>query len=339
MSAANKWTSRRTLQPGTNHTLVFDNRHRPAHAVYLMNALVPDSASMTIVAQRRSATQARYEIDYRSAPPGQAARPHAPLPAPAGGDPGVFGALFALGLRHIAGGFDHLLFVLVLLLPAPLLASGGRWAGADTVGRSLRRLLAIVTAFTAGHSLTLLLAALGGITLPAAPVEVLIALSVFVSALHAIRPLFARREAWVAGAFGLVHGLAFAATLSALGAGAWTRVSGVVAFNLGIEAMQLLVVAAVLPALLLMRGTPAYAWLRVPAALAAALASAGWMVERVGGADLGIDACFGAATRHAPAAVAVLFAVALAARLRMRARAGSPHDAARSSRRHYPRVD
>lgn len=296
---------------GAEHTVVLENRHRPGRAVYLMNALVPERGDIAILAQRRDGSQARYEIDYRATPVKSAA---ARASSAATTDRKAFVDLFRLGLRHIAGGFDHLLFLLVLLLPAGLVAGGGRWTHAAAISRSVGHLLAIVSAFTLGHSLTLLLAALGGVTLPAAPVEVLIALSVLVSALHAIRPLFSGREAWVAGAFGLVHGLAFATTLTQLGLGAWSRVGGVLAFNLGIEAMQLLVVASVLPALLLMRAAPAYAWLRVAAASIAALAALGWMIERIAGLDFGIDARFAGATGHALPALVGLFVLAFAAR-------------------------
>ena len=144
-------------------------------------------------------------------------------------------------MRHIAEGTDHLLFLLVLLLPAPLLLTKGRrWGGFGGVGYSLRRLLLIVTAFTLGHSFTLLLGALGWVRLPSQPVEVLIAVSILVSAGHAVRPLFPGREAWVAAGFGLVHGLAFASTLANLHLEAGPMALSILGFNLGIELMQLL---------------------------------------------------------------------------------------------------
>ena len=90
-----------------------------------------------------------------------------------------FGAMVKLGTQHIAEGTDHLLFLLVLLLPAPLLVSAHRWSRFGGVSYSLKRLLLIVTAFTIGHSLTLLLGALGWVRLPSQPVEVLIAVSIF----------------------------------------------------------------------------------------------------------------------------------------------------------------
>ena len=101
-----------------------------------------------------------------------------------------FTAMVTLGTQHIAEGTDHLLFLLVLLLPAPLLMGGKRWSRFGGIWYSLKRLLLIVTAFTVGHSITLLAGALGWIRLPSQPVEILIAVSILVSAVHAVRPLF-----------------------------------------------------------------------------------------------------------------------------------------------------
>ena len=191
-----------------------------------------------------------------------------------------FGAMVRLGMQHIAEGTDHLLFLLVLLLPAPLLVHGGRWGRFGGVRYSLRRLLLIVTAFTVGHSLTLLLGALGWVRLPGQPVEVLIAVSILVSAAHAVRPLFPGREAWVAAGFGLVHGLAFASTLVNLRLDAGPLALSLLGFNLGIELLQLLVIALTIPWLLLLSRTPAYPAVRVGGALLAALAALAWIIER-----------------------------------------------------------
>ncbi|WP_324680329.1 HupE/UreJ family protein [Hymenobacter sp. GOD-10R] len=191
-----------------------------------------------------------------------------------------FRAMVQLGIRHIAEGTDHLLFLLVLLLPAPLLVKGRRWSRFGGVRYSIRRLLLIVTAFTLGHSLTLLLGALGWVRLPSQPVEVLIAVSILVSAVHAMRPLFPGREAWVAAGFGLVHGLAFASTLANLRLEAGPMALSILGFNLGIELMQLGVITLTIPWLLLLSRTPTYKAVRVGGALCAALAALAWIIER-----------------------------------------------------------
>jgi hydrogenase/urease accessory protein HupE len=170
--------------------------------------------------------------------------------------------MFRLGITHIAEGTDHLLFLLALLLPAPLTAFAGRWAASAGVRRSILQTLRVVTAFTVGHSITLALAAFNVVSFPSRSIEVLIAVSILVSAVHALRPLFPGREAAIAAFFGLVHGLAFAATLSHLALNTWQRISSLLAFNLGIEFMQLLVVAATMPSLILLSRTGAYTALR-----------------------------------------------------------------------------
>jgi hypothetical protein len=222
-----------------------------------------------------------------------------------------FASIFRLGMRHIAEGTDHLLFLLVLLLPAPLLVLGSRWAGFAGVRRSLLRILTVVTAFTVGHSITLALAALGLAHVPGRPIEVLIAFSILVSALHAIRPLFPGREAGIAAFFGLIHGLAFATTLGELGLGRWERVASILAFNLGIETMQLLVIAATMPSLVLLSRTRAYSVLRVGGASFAGLASVGWIAERLLNQHTPVDFVVDTMARHAGWLAIALFLISL----------------------------
>ncbi|MFT3790587.1 MAG: HupE/UreJ family protein [Rudaea sp.] len=191
-----------------------------------------------------------------------------------------FGGVFALGMEHIAEGTDHLLFLFTLLLPAPLFAARRRWAGYAGARHGLVALVKIVSAFTIGHSLTLFLGAMGWVHLPSRLIETVIALSIFVSAIHALRPLFPGREAFVAAGFGLVHGLAFASTLSELGLSGTTLATALLGFNLGIETMQLLVVAAALPWLLLIARTPAYRFVRSAGAIVAGIAALAWIGQR-----------------------------------------------------------
>ncbi len=191
-----------------------------------------------------------------------------------------FRAAVALGGHHIRAGTDHLLFLLVLLLPAPLLAAGRRWGPCGGTRRSLVRLLQIVTAFTLGHSLTLIAGAVGWLRAPVAPVEIAVAGSILVSALHALRPIFPGRETWIAAGFGLVHGLAFATVIAEFGLGPADTAWAIFGFNLGIELMQLLVVVLTMPWLLLLSRTRAYPAVRVGGAIFAAGAALGWIAER-----------------------------------------------------------
>ena len=194
-----------------------------------------------------------------------------------------FARLFSLGLHHIAEGPDHLLFLLALLLPAPLAARSGRWREAVPGRVAARRIVTVVSGFTLGHSLSLAAAALGLVAAPAHAVEVLIALSILVSCAHAWRPLFAGRELWIATGFGLVHGLAFAETLVGLRFDATTLAVSLVGFNLGIEAMQLIVIAITLPTLLLLARTRARTAVRLGGAVFAGACAGGWLAERAFG--------------------------------------------------------
>jgi hypothetical protein len=297
---------------GPNRQLILENNNRRQRAVYLVNALAPSDPGISIVAQKRNQVQSTYELDYT-----QAVAPAGSLPArwwtETLDEMGALGlpSLFQLGMRHIAEGTDHLLFLLVLLLPAPLLVVGFRWKGTTGVQASLLRILRIATAFTIGHSITLALAAFGVVHLPSHPIEVLIAVSILVSAVHALRPIFPGREAGIAAFFGLIHGLAFASTLSQLGLGRWERVAGILAFNLGIETMQLAVVAATLPSLILMSRTRAYPWLRVCGALFAGGASLGWIVERVVGTQSWVDVVVNELAHHSVWIAGGLFLLSL----------------------------
>lgn len=218
-----------------------------------------------------------------------------------------FRAMVQLGTRHIAEGTDHLLFLLALLLPAPLRLTGRRWGPFGGVPYSLRRLLLLVTAFTVGHSLTLLLGTLGWVRLPGQPVEALIAVSILVAAVHAVRPLFPGREAGVAAGFGLVHGLAFASTLAGLQLEAGPLALSLLGFNLGIELMQLLVVACTVPWLLLLLAcTPSYGAVRVGGAALAGLAASAWLAERLSGTGNALTRALTDALPYAPWLLAAL---------------------------------
>jgi hypothetical protein len=293
---------------GINRKLIFENHHQRQIGAYLVNCLVPRDKNIQITAQNRNENQSFYELDFVQTD--GSTSPLLAQSSPSSHLSGFAGA-FRLGVHHIAEGTDHLLFLLSLLLPAPLLASGGRWRRGATVRHSLARILRIVTAFTFGHSLTLALAASGLVHVPSRPIEVLIAISILVSAVHAIRPLFPGREAAIAGFFGLIHGLAFATALSDLGFGQWYRLVTVLGFNLGIEAMQIIVVAATLPSLLLLSRTRAYSLLRTGGALFAAVASAGWIVERLLKMPNAIGPLVESAADHAPWIVSALFLLSL----------------------------
>ena len=151
------------------------------------------------------------------------------------------------GVWHIWIGYDHILFLLSLLLPAVLLRERRRWLPVARFPAAFWDVFKIVTSFTVAHSITLSLAALGVISLPSRLVESAIAASVVLAALNNLLPVVGGRRWVVAFAFGLIHGFGFASVLAELGLPRDALVLALVGFNLGVEAGQLAIVAAFLP--------------------------------------------------------------------------------------------
>jgi hypothetical protein len=187
----------------------------------------------------------RPSVDFALAPEGAAASEGNRRAAGTDSSTGTSGPpragqaeFFKLGVEHILVGYDHLLYLAALVLGCA----------------RFRAIMAIITAFTLSHSLTLALAALGWVSPPSALVEQAIAASIVFVAVEnlLLRGREPRLRQGVAFAFGLVHGFGFAGVLAELGAGAGTGATLVplLAFNLGVEAGQLLVVALVLPLLM-----------------------------------------------------------------------------------------
>lgn len=191
-----------------------------------------------------------------------------------------FRSIVGLGLEHIATGTDHLMFLFALLLAAPAVASGGSWRSRRGTRDTLLVLARVVSAFTVGHSITLAISALGGGGLPSVFVEAAIAITILVTAVHAFRPIFPRREALVACAFGLVHGLAFASALAGRDLGRAQMIWTLLGFNVGIELAQLGLLFVVMPWVLILARTRAYGAFRGGGAVVAALLALGWLVER-----------------------------------------------------------
>jgi hydrogenase/urease accessory protein HupE len=195
--------------------------------------------------------------------------------APAAGQVAV--TYLKLGVEHILGGIDHLLFVLALLI----------------LVKGMRRLIATVTAFTVAHSLTLAGATLGFVHVPGPPVEAAIALSIVFVATEIIhrrqgRVGLTERFPWiVAFTFGLLHGFGFASALSEVGLPQSAMPVALLFFNVGVEIGQLLFIAAVFTVIMLAReishrlrfSQPAWAW-RIPPYAIGSLAMF-WVIQRV----------------------------------------------------------
>jgi hydrogenase/urease accessory protein HupE len=178
-----------------------------------------------------------------------------------------------LGIEHILLGIDHLLFVLALLI----------------LVQGTHRLIATITAFTVAHSITLAGAALGFLSVPVAPIEACIALSIVFVAAEIVhgrsgQPGLTARRPWiVAFTFGLLHGFGFASALHEIGLPQTDIPLALLFFNVGVEVGQLVFIAAVLAAIALARRIPAtlpaWAW-RVPPYAIGGMASF-WLIERL----------------------------------------------------------
>jgi HupE / UreJ protein len=188
---------------------------------------------------------------------------------------------FNEGVWHIWTGFDHILFLCALLLPAVLSYQAGKWKGVVEFGEAFRNVVKIVTAFTLAHSITLSLAVLGFISLPSRIVESAIALSVIAAALNNLRPVVQSRLWMVAFGFGLVHGLGFANVLTELGLPADALAVALVSFNLGVEAGQLAIVCMILPLAYLCRHSRLYSRVILGlGSLAIVTVAFVWLLER-----------------------------------------------------------
>ena len=185
------------------------------------------------------------------------------------------------GVWHIWIGFDHILFLLALLLPAVVLRQDKKWQAVAAFKPAFWQVFKIVTAFTVAHSITLSLATLGVVSLPSRWVEATIAASVVIAALNNVFPIFRARRWMMAFAFGLIHGFGFASVLRDLGLPQDALVLALVGFNLGVEAGQLAIVAVFLPVAFALRNTWFYQRLILlgGSILIAVLASV-WLAER-----------------------------------------------------------
>jgi len=171
-----------------------------------------------------------------------------------------------LGIEHIIGGVDHLLFLLALL----------------ALTTSLWQTVKIVTAFTIAHSITLSLAVLGVVSVPSSVIEPLIAASiVWVAIENLVAPAGAGRRWLIAGAFGLIHGLGFASMLIEIGLPQDAVVRALVGFNLGVELGQLAFVAVVMPPLVWASRPGRLPRLPQILSVIVAVVGAVWLVERL----------------------------------------------------------
>lgn len=170
----------------------------------------------------------------------------------------VFYDFIIHGVWHIWIGYDHILFLISLLLPAVLVLRGKSWEPVETFSDAFWRVVKVITLFTISHTITLSLAALGIVMLPSALVEFVIALSIAFMALDNIVPVLRQRTWVIIFLFGLVHGFGFANVLAPLGVDPQHTAVTLAAFNIGVEIGQIAIVIVIFPILFLLRKTPIY---------------------------------------------------------------------------------
>jgi hypothetical protein len=271
----------------TNHLVATDQDGAYAVVVFVVDGLVP-----------RGELEVEYRVFFEAAPghrglmklvqgtneqvalfTSATAVQRFPLTTTSGGAAAVH--FLTDGIWHIWTGFDHLLFLLALLLPAVLRRTGGGWEAVTDFRTAFWQVVRIVTAFTVAHSVTLSLATLRWVTLPERPVEVIIAASVAVAALNNLHPVLHERGWLVAFGFGLIHGFGFASVLSGLQLQSGNLAVALVGFNVGVEVGQLAVVAVFLPLAFAARQSRFYqrGALRF-GSIAIALVALMWVVQR-----------------------------------------------------------
>lgn len=183
---------------------------------------------------------------------------------------------FRSGMHHVLIGWDHLAFLAVLMVGV----LGHAAMRGSRTSPAWQTMLLAITAFTLAHSITLSLAVTGWLNLPSAPVEIAIAASIVLAGLANLLP-GRQFPAYLAFLFGLVHGLGFASVMEQTGASGMVLLRALAGFNLGVEAGQLLFVAAVYPLLrLICRGMSARPFTRFASIGLAALGMV-WLLERV----------------------------------------------------------
>lgn len=237
-----------------------------------------------------AATPAGTASPLDAAADGSSAAPAAARPAPAIAEPiepsGAWGFLRE-GVRHILTGYDHVLFLLCLLLPSVMRRTPQGWQPVETLAQAVWPVIGIVSAFTVAHSITLALAAMKLVTLSPAFIEPAIAVTIILAALDNVWPFFPVRRVVVTFFFGLIHGFGFAGVLAELDLPTTAFVAALLQFNVGLELGQLLIVVGVTGLLFLMRERRHYAaWCIRGGSLAAMALGALWLIERTANVSL-----------------------------------------------------
>lgn len=197
-----------------------------------------------------------------------------------GGDAPAVTSFIVEGVRHIWLGFDHVCFLLALLLPAVFAGRGRRLTPVPRLRDAAADVLGVVTAFTLAHSITLIASTMGWVSLSPRIVEPAIAISVAAAAANNLVRVIDARWA-VAFALGLLHGFGFSSVLADLGLPGTALAPALLGFNLGVELGQLAIVAAFLPLAFLVRRTRGYRVVMIVGSAAMVVLGLHWAVTRL----------------------------------------------------------
>ncbi|MEO7009132.1 MAG: HupE/UreJ family protein [Caldimonas sp.] len=191
------------------------------------------------------------------------------------------------GIRHILTGYDHVLFLLCLLLPSVMRRTPRGWRPVEHLSQAVWPIVGIVSAFTVAHSITLGLAATKVLSLPPSIIEPGIAITIILAALDNVWPFFPVPRVVVTFLFGLIHGFGFAGVLAELELPPLRFAWALLQFNLGLELGQLMIVVMVTTALFLARGWREYSgWVIRGGSYAAICVGMLWLVERTANVSL-----------------------------------------------------
>lgn len=191
------------------------------------------------------------------------------------------------GVRHILTGYDHVLFLLCLLLPSVMRRTPQGWRPVERLSQAVLPIVGIVSAFTVAHSITLGLAALKIVSMSPSFIEPAIAVTIILAALDNVWPIFPVRRVIVTFFFGLIHGFGFAGVLAELNLPTSAFAWALLQFNVGLELGQLLIVVCVAALLFLLRERPLYrSWVIRGGSFAAMLVGVLWLIERTANVSL-----------------------------------------------------
>ena len=250
----------------------------PSRPAALYTALAPAPSAATAITPGAVVAAA-------AIPPAQAAASAVPAST---AEPASEAHGFLLeGVHHIVTGYDHVLFLLCLLLPSVMRRTPDGWRPVDRLSQAVWPVVGIVTAFTLAHSITLALAAMKWVSLPPSFIEPAIAVTIVLAALDNLRPIFHGRRVIVTFLFGLIHGFGFAGVLAELNLPTTQFAWALLQFNLGLEVGQLIIVGVAASLLFALRRRTQYpVWAIRGGSLAAIAIGVLWFVERTANVSL-----------------------------------------------------